>query len=119
LTNDNGDNVVNLFSDLGDLLEDFDAYTYTFDEYQDLACETLGPDGDPRSLALGVGGEAGEVMEIIKKGFRPGNSIDVNHLEEELGDVLWYLAALADTYGLSLQDIALKNIEKLKARYAR
>ena len=119
MTNDNGDNVVNLFEDLDGLVEDFDAYTYTFDEYQDLACETLGPDADPRSLALGVGGEAGEVMEIIKKGFRPDKEVDVDHLEEELGDVLWYVATLADFYGLSLQDIALKNIEKLKARYSK
>lgn len=113
------DNVVNLFTDLDGLVEDFDAYTYTFDEYQDLACETLGPDADPRSLALGVGGEAGEIMEIIKKGFRPGAQVDVEHLEEEIGDEMWYLAALADIYGLSLQDIALKNIKKLKARYPK
>lgn len=113
------DNVVDLFSDLGSLVEDFDAYTYTFDEYQDSACETLGPDADPKMMALGIGGEAGEVLEIIKKGFRPGAEVDVEHLAEEIGDVMWYLATLADHYDLSLQDIALANIEKLRKRYSK
>ena len=111
------DKVINLFGDMVDIVEDNDAYTYTFDEYQDNVLETLGPDADARSLALGVGGEAGEVLEIIKKGHRPGAEVDVEHLEEEIGDVLWYLAALADYYGLSLQEIALNNVEKLAKRY--
>lgn len=87
------------------------------DTYQKLAVETLGPDGNPLMLALGVGGEAGEVMEIIKKGHRPGKEVDVPHLKEEIGDVLWYLATLADFYGLSLGEIAVENIEKLQKRY--
>lgn len=92
---------------------------FTFEDYQIAAVGTLGPDRDARSLALGVGGEAGEVMEIIKKGFRPGKTIDVDHLHEEIGDVLWYLAVLADTYDLDLEDIAIANIEKLEERYGK
>ncbi len=57
-------------------------------------------------LALGLTGEAGEVAEIIKK-----------HLREELGDVLWYLTVLAEMNGLTLAEIAVENIHKLKARY--
>ena len=90
---------------------------YTFFDYQVEAVATLGPDRDARLLALGVGGEAGEVMEIIKKGFRPGRTIDIEHLKEELGDVLWYVAVLADTYDLDLEEIALNNIDKLAKRY--
>jgi NTP pyrophosphatase (non-canonical NTP hydrolase) len=88
-----------------------------FYEYQDAVLKTLGPDADPRSLALGVGGEAGEVMEIIKKAHRPGRSVDVEHLKEELGDVLWYVAALASHYNISLPIVAEHNIQKLKERY--
>lgn len=89
----------------------------SFDEYQDLAGETLGPDSNPLMLALGVGGEAGEVLEVIKKGNRPGKVVDTVHLEEELGDLLWYIANLADYYGIDLIDVATNNIEKLRVRY--
>lgn len=88
-------------------------------DYQDLAVETCGPDRNPLMLALGVGGEAGEVMEIIKKGHRPYKEVDVEHLDEEIGDVLWYLAVLAKHYGLNLSDIALHNIGKLEKRYGK
>ena len=92
-------------------------YDYTLYDYQVDAVKTLGPDRDVKSLALGVGGEAGEVMEIIKKGTRPGREVDIVHLKEEIGDVLWYLAVLADTYDLDLEEIAIDNIEKLQKRY--
>ena len=94
-----------------------DSLPFSLEEYQLGAVETLGPDRDARSLALGVAGEAGEVAEIIKKGFRPGKTVDVEHLKEEIGDVLWYLAVLADTYDLDLEEIALDNLEKLALRY--
>lgn len=90
---------------------------YTFFEYQVEAYMTRGPDSNPLMIALGVGGEAGEVLEIIKKGNRPGKTVDVEHLKEEIGDVLWYLANLADYYDLDLEEIAMSNIEKLALRY--
>lgn len=90
-----------------------------FKEYQELAVGTLGPDRNVLLTALGVGGEAGEVLEIIKKGHRPGREVDVPHLHEELGDVLWYLAVLADYYDLDFDDIAAANIEKLRKRYEK
>ncbi len=110
------DNVVQLEFDLSED-EYVDESDFSFYDYQMGAIDTLGPDRDPRSLALGVGGEAGEVMEIIKKGFRPGKTVDVKHLKEELGDVLWYVAVLADTYDLDLEEIALDNLDKLRNRY--
>lgn len=69
---------------------------------------------------FGIGGEAGEVQEIIKKSEqkeRPLNDDEVAHLAEELGDVLYYLAVLADHYGYDLSDIARINVDKLEARY--
>lgn len=70
--------------------------------------------------ALGLGGEAGEVLEIIKKGFQKErllNDDEVAHLAEELGDVLYYLSVLADHYGYDLSDIARINMSKLEERY--
>jgi len=68
-------------------------------------------------LALGLTGESGEVAEIIKKVERHGRELDKKHLCEELGDVLWYLTVLAHANGLSLSQVAVENINKLRARY--
>lgn len=71
-------------------------------------------------LALGVAGEAGEVAEVIKKSLR-GGGFDFNreHLLLELGDVLWYLVGLADTFGWSLEDVMEANYQKIEARRAQ
>lgn len=92
-----------------------------FDEYQLLAYRTANThlERDWRIVvhALGLTGEAGEVVDNIKKRYGHGHNLDLALLEKELGDVLWYIAALATEYNLSLGDIAAKNILKLKARY--
>ena len=74
--------------------------------------------------ALGLCGEAGEVAEKIKKSIRDG----LDYLQEEkfkedltkeLGDVLWYVAALASDLDISLDDVAKKNLQKLDSRKKR
>lgn len=67
--------------------------------------------------ALGVAGEAGEVADIVKKGVFHRHGIDKDALIKEMGDVLWYLAALCTKLGMSLDDVMELNIAKLKARY--
>ena len=67
--------------------------------------------------ALGLTGEAGEVAEIIKKALFHGHPIDVNELKKELGDVLWYTAALCTKFGIEMNDVMDLNIEKLNKRY--
>ena len=94
-------------------------YEYTFNNYQTDAALTLDVDANPLLLALGIGGEAGEVLEVIKKGNRPGKTLDVSHLKEELGDLMWYIANVATTYDLDLEEIVIENIDKLKKRYGR
>lgn len=97
----------------------------TFNEYQQAAMRTAGrADGEEISpslhlavMALGVAGEAGEVADMIKKHLGHGKDISRSALAKELGDVLWYLAAVAHVFGLTLDDVAAMNIEKLKARY--
>lgn len=97
----------------------------TLDEYQARALETaVYTDWTDRLVctALGLNGEAGEVAEKIKKvirdqawEFRPE---DRESVLRELGDVLWYLAVLADTLDLSLEEVARVNLEKLARRKA-
>ena len=91
------------------------------DEYQELALRTAGHrEGEKEKLtytALGLMGESGEVAEMVKKAFYHGHPLNREALSKELGDVLWYVAVMADGLGLDLGQIAAENIEKLRARY--
>jgi NTP pyrophosphatase (non-canonical NTP hydrolase) len=95
-------------------------------EYQKLAARTLIdkpnfeiPDREIMAVweAIGLAGEAGEVADHIKKGVFHQHGIDVEKLSKEIGDVLWYTAALCTTLNLDLSEIMQANIEKLKVRY--
>lgn len=66
---------------------------------------------------MGLNGEAGEAIDILKKHLFQGHELDKDHLAEELGDVAWYLAVTADALGYSLEEILQMNIEKLQKRY--
>jgi len=72
---------------------------------------------------LGLVGEAGEVAEKVKKVIRDnGGEFDQKQKEaiaKELGDVLWYIAAVSNDLGISLEDIALANLYKLQSRQER
>lgn len=93
----------------------------TFQEFQDEMRRTLKSDHDDDikflAIALGLCGESGEVAELVKKKYLHGASIKKERLVNELGDVLWYLAALTEMHGLSLERVAAHNIAKLRARY--
>ena len=97
-----------------------------FKEYQKLSRETaLYPNRDNNFIypTLGLAGEAGEVAEKIKKVLRDKNGIidqtTKEEIEKELGDVLWYVSQIATEIGLSLDEIADKNITKLFSRKKR
>ena len=66
---------------------------------------------------MGLNGEAGEAIDILKKHLFQGHDLDREHLAKELGDVAWYLAISADALGYSLEQILQMNIDKLRARY--
>ena len=99
----------------------------TLDEYQTSALATLFTHPDPAMnqtiLAMGVAGEAGEMLDKWKKVVTVyGGVVDEERkrsLEKEIGDVLWYLAAFADSLGLTLEDVAEKNLVKLQSRVER
>lgn len=96
------------------------------DDYQRGALRTAAP-RDKRNellhLVLGLAGESGEVAEKFKKWIRDQNSdesqLDRQDIAKELGDVLWYVAVLADYLDLSLDDIATANLKKLANRESR
>lgn len=98
----------------------------TFEEYQKESRKTAQyPDIGKNFIyqTLGLAGEAGEVAEKIKKVIRDEGGIvsedKKDDIKKELGDVLWYLAQIASELGLSLDDVARTNIEKLFSRKDR
>jgi NTP pyrophosphatase (non-canonical NTP hydrolase) len=92
-----------------------------FDAYQRDAARTTNPalTADHRLLdaAAGLAEEAGEVLSHVRKHVMQGRALDRDAVALELGDALWCLAIAADTLGLSLHDVAQRNIEKLRSRY--
>ena len=91
------------------------------DAYQQAARRTinagLGDDQRLLDAAAGLSEEAGEVLSHVRKHVMQGRTLDRDAVALELGDALWCLAIAADTLGISLQDVARRNIEKLRARY--
>ena len=69
------------------------------------------------NAVLGISGEGGEVADIVKKALFQGHPLDKEHLIEEVGDCLYYIALAATALGMSLDEIAFRNQEKLRARY--
>lgn len=65
---------------------------------------------------LGLVGEAGELANKLKKHLRVGSAVDNDVLADELGDVLWYISAVANEIGYDLSAVAEMNLEKLKQR---
>jgi NTP pyrophosphatase (non-canonical NTP hydrolase) len=96
-----------------------------FNEYQDRAITTAIYPNELKVIypALGVNGEAGEIAEKVKKAYRDdGGNITPSvraGLLAEIGDVLWYLAALSRDLGTTLDDAAAGNLEKLQSRANR
>ena len=68
--------------------------------------------------ALGLAAEAGEVANKVKKILRDG-SFDRDGISDEIGDCLWYIAALCRDLNVDLSDIARNNLKKLKDRQER
>lgn len=90
-------------------------------EYQKLAARTINFNLDKDHLliegVMGLCGEAGEAIEIVKKHVAQGHDLDREHLAKELGDVAWYLAEAATAIGFDLEDILKMNLEKISKRY--
>ena len=90
-------------------------------EYQKQAMTTLNPELNKKDVlinsVMGLCGESGEAIDIVKKWLAQGHELDKAHLAKELGDIAWYLAEAATALDLSLEEILQANIDKLKKRY--
>lgn len=93
----------------------------TANEYQRLALTTLNPGLSKKDVlingVMGLCGESGEAIDIVKKHLAQGHELDREHLISELGDIAWYLAETAAALDVSLDEVLTRNIEKLKRRY--
>lgn len=93
----------------------------TPNDYQQAALRTAPVDLPPERLLLnglmGLNGEAGEAIDILKKHLFQGHELDTAHIAKELGDVAWYLAVSANAIGYDLETIMQMNVNKLNARY--
>ncbi len=94
---------------------------YLFNDYQRQAMRTanknLPADEKLLNAVMGMCGEAGEAIDLLKKHRAQGAALDIDRLVKEVGDCLWYIAEFAEASGVSLSEIAQRNIAKLKARY--
>ncbi len=93
----------------------------TINEYQKLAMTTLNPDLSTKDVlingVMGLCGESGEAIDIVKKHLAQGHELDREALAKELGDIAWYLAETATALGYSLEAVFQMNVDKLKGRY--
>lgn len=84
--------------------------TYPYDGYNEVTPQL-------EHAVMGVVTEAGEMMDAIKKAKIYGKDLDKVNMVEELGDIMWYLALMADDLGVSFEESWDKNIRKLAKRY--
>ena len=100
----------------------------TPNEYQTLAMRTASgiSTSCPENLLLqgvmGMSGESGEALDIVKKIMFQGHELNEEtkeHLIRELGDVLWYVATTAEALGVPLETVMQVNVDKLRARYPK
>lgn len=92
----------------------------TGNEYQRLAARTINKHLNESECTLhalhGLVGEVGEIHSMFQK-FYQGHRIEAEHLQKEVGDLLWFVAELCTAYNWSLENIMQQNIDKLMARY--
>lgn len=75
---------------------------------------------DPAAILMakdGLAGEAGEVVDLLKKSVFHGHAFDKDKLVKEVGDILWYCTRMCVALGVELEDVMQGNLDKLKARY--
>ena len=93
----------------------------TVNEYQTLAMTTLNPALSQKDIlingVMGLCGEAGEAIDVVKKHLAQGHELDRERLIKELGDVAWYLAETATALNVTLEEVLEGNLQKLRARY--
>ena len=90
-------------------------------DYQKEAMTTLNPALDKKDVlinsVMGLCGESGEAIDIVKKWLMQGHDLDKEHLIKELGDIAWYLAEAATALDVPLETVLQGNLDKLRQRF--
>jgi NTP pyrophosphatase (non-canonical NTP hydrolase) len=94
-------------------------------ELSDRTCKHIAAEGivippqmyDLLHATLGISGEAGELLDAVKKSFIYNKPLDFENAKEELGDLLWYMALACRTLDVSFEELMQMNIDKLTKRY--
>ncbi|MDO4903558.1 MAG: nucleoside triphosphate pyrophosphohydrolase family protein [Limosilactobacillus sp.] len=89
-----------------------------FNEYQEAAKRTLyGNEQVLTNCAMGLAGESGQVVDLVKSYTFKGKKLNREDLVHEMGDVLWYLSQIAEWADIPFEEVAKNNIEELNRRY--
>ena len=86
-------------------------------EVDNTICGSYNDIGGILNASLGLSGEVGELNDMIKKWIFHGHDLDIYHVQKEIGDIMWYVAMMCESFGLSLDGVMKANIDKLEARY--
>ena len=101
-------------------IDKWEAKPMGFNEYQQATERTDNHTSHKEAVlnfALGIAGEAGEIVDLVKKRMFHGHAMDKEKLRGELGDQLWYIARMAARFDITLEEVAQGNIDKLNRRY--
>ena len=93
-----------------------------FNDYQDKVLQFRSKTADEMYAVIGLSGEVGELHSLIAKAIRDGVKDEAEfekNIKKELGDILWFIAAIADDFEATLDEVAQGNYYKLKDRMAR
>ena len=100
--------------------EEFQRAPMTLNEYQTAAKRTMNPalnfEETYRHALHGMAGEVGEIHSLLQKSYQ-GHEVPTEHLQKEVGDLLWMIAEFCTVNGWQMETVARMNIEKLEARY--
>lgn len=91
----------------------------TGDQYNELGSRLEGSTDQLRILhgAMGISGEAGELMDAVKKHILYNKPLDIENVKEEIGDLLWYMSLVLDQVGSSFEEVMKLNHDKLEKRF--
>lgn len=87
------------------------------EQVENTRAELRNNDVDNVHMLFGIITEVGELMDAFKKNMAYGKDIDWVNVEEEIGDLMWYIAGFCNINDMDLEEILQKNVDKLKARY--
>ena len=89
--------------------------------YQKLAMNTVNPELTKKDMlvngVMGLNGECGEVIDVVKKHMFQGHELDIDKIKKELGDVMWYVAEVCESLDLRMDEVMECNIAKLANRF--